>query len=72
MKGAQLFPRAWIEFMTTPRTRYPGYGAQTWLNGPQAENGDTGGKSEFPGAPASVSAAQDIWANTLLLHRNRA
>ena len=58
VKGAQLVPRAWIEFMTTPNPRNPGYGAQTWLNRPQAENGEAGGKPEFPGAPASVFAAQ--------------
>ena len=54
VKGAQLVPRAWIQFMTTPNPRNPGYGAQTWLNQPQAETG----KPEFPGAPASVFAAQ--------------
>ncbi len=54
VKGAQLVPRAWIEFMTTPNPRNPGYGAQTWLNKPQADSG----KPEFPGAPASVFAAQ--------------
>ena len=40
--------------MTTPNPRNPGYGAQTWLNRPQADTG----KPEFPGAPASVFAAQ--------------
>ena len=54
VKGAQLVPRAWIEFMTTPNPRNPGYGAQTWLNRPQIDSG----KPEFPGAPASVFAAQ--------------
>ncbi len=54
VKGAQLVPRAWIEFMTTPNPRNPGYGAQTWLNRPQSDSG----KPEFPGAPASVFAAQ--------------
>ena len=58
VKGAQLVPRAWIQFMTTPNPRNPGYGAQTWLNRPQAANGESGGKPEFPGAPASVFAAQ--------------
>ena len=58
VKGAQLVPRAWIQFMTTPNPRNPGYGAQTWLNRPQAANGERGGKPEFPGAPASVFAAQ--------------
>ena len=54
VKGAQLVPRAWIAFMTTPNPRNPGYGAQTWLNRPQADTG----KPEFPGAPAGVFAAQ--------------
>ena len=54
VKGAQLVPRAWIQFMTTPNPRNPGYGAQTWLNRPQADSG----KPEFPGAPSSVFAAQ--------------
>ena len=58
VKGAQLVPRAWIQFMTTSNPRNPGYGAQTWLNRPQAANGERGGKPEFPGAPASVFAAQ--------------
>lgn len=58
VKGAQLVPRAWITFMTTPNPRNPGYGAQTWLNRPQAADGAKGGKPEFPGAPASVFAAQ--------------
>jgi CubicO group peptidase (beta-lactamase class C family) len=37
VKGAQLIPRAWIEFMTSPSPRNPGYGAQIWLNRPQAD-----------------------------------
>lgn len=32
VRGAQLVPRGWIDFMTTPNPRYPGYGAQVWLN----------------------------------------
>ena len=32
IKGAQLVPSAWIDFMTTPGPRNIGYGAQTWLN----------------------------------------
>ena len=32
VRGAQLIPRAWIDFMTTPSPRSPFYGAQTWLN----------------------------------------
>jgi CubicO group peptidase (beta-lactamase class C family) len=34
VNGAQLVPRGWIEFMTTPSPRSPDYGAMTWLNRP--------------------------------------
>lgn len=34
VKGAQLVPKSWIAFMTTPSPRSPDYGAQTWLNRP--------------------------------------
>lgn len=50
VKGAQVLPRGWIEFMTAPSPRNPGYGAQTWLNRPQADDG----KQLFPGAAQSV------------------
>lgn len=30
--GAQIVPRGWIEFMTSPSPRAPDYGAQLWLN----------------------------------------
>jgi CubicO group peptidase (beta-lactamase class C family) len=53
-KGVQLVPRNWIDFMTSPSPRNPGYGAQTWLNRPQPD----GRESLFPGrAPKSVFAA---------------
>ena len=32
VKGAQLVPVAWVNFMTTPSPHNPGYGAQLWLN----------------------------------------
>ena len=32
VNGAQLVPRAWVDFMTTPSPRAPDYGALTWLN----------------------------------------
>jgi CubicO group peptidase (beta-lactamase class C family) len=32
VNGAQLVPRAWVEFMTRPSPRAPDYGAMTWLN----------------------------------------
>ncbi len=49
VKGAQLVPRAWIEFMTTPNPRNAGYGAQIWLNRP-----GEGKQVPFPGAPSSA------------------
>ncbi|MDE2562890.1 MAG: serine hydrolase [Sphingomonadales bacterium] len=30
--GAQIVPRGWIDFMTTPSPAEPDYGAQIWLN----------------------------------------
>lgn len=48
--GAQLVPPGWIEFMTSPNPRNPGYGAQTWLNRPQ--RGEE--KLAFPGAPRTA------------------
>ncbi len=45
VKGAQLVPSAWIDFMTSPSPRNKGYGAQTWLNLPQPD-----GSVQWPGA----------------------
>ena len=50
VKGAQLVPRGWIEFMVKGNPRNPGYGAQIWLNHPQADDGSL----QFPGAPSST------------------
>jgi len=52
VRGAQLIPRGWIEFMRSPSPRNPAYGAQLWLNRPSE------GKDQlFPGkAPASIFA----------------
>lgn len=51
--GAQILPRGWVEFMTAPSPRNPGYGAQVWLNRPQPD----GHEVLFPGmAPASLFA----------------
>jgi CubicO group peptidase (beta-lactamase class C family) len=53
VKGAQILPRGWIEFMTTPSPHNPGYGAQLWLNRPQAD----GEEVLMPGqAPKSLFA----------------
>lgn len=52
--GAQIMPRGWAEFMRSPSPRNPGYGAQLWLNRPQAD-GET---VLLPGrAPESMFAA---------------
>ena len=53
VKGAQIVPRVWIEFMIAPSPRNPGYGAQVWTNRPQSD----GKEMLFPGqAPANVIA----------------
>jgi CubicO group peptidase (beta-lactamase class C family) len=49
VKGAQLVPSAWIDFMTAPSPRNPGYGAQVWLNRPQGD-----GQVQWPAAPAGT------------------
>ena len=49
IKGAQLVPVAWVDFMTTPSPHNVGYGAQTWLN--RAPPGEA---AMWPGLPASV------------------
>lgn len=50
VKGAQLVPSGWIEFMLRPSPRNPGYGAQVWLNRPQVDDGSV----QWPGAPTST------------------
>lgn len=53
VRGAQLVPRGWIDFMKTPSPRNPGYGAHLWLNRPQPD----GKEVLFPGmAPPSAFA----------------
>lgn len=53
VKGAQVVPRRWIEFMRSPSPRNPGYGAGVWLNAPQPD----GAERLFPGkAPKDVFA----------------
>ena len=53
VRGAQVLPRGWIEFMTSPSPRNPGYGGQLWLNRPQAD----GSVVLLPGrAPADAFA----------------
>lgn len=40
VRGAQLVPRGWVDFMTSPSPRNPAYGAQIWLNRPSSDGGD--------------------------------
>ena len=54
VEGAQIVPRAWVEFMLAPSPRARDYGATTWLNR------DSGGDREvlFPDqGPSSLFAA---------------
>ncbi len=51
IRGAQVVPRGWIEFMTAPSPRNPGYGAQLWLNRPQGQ-----GQEAMFAAPVPASA----------------
>lgn len=44
VKGAQIIPRQWIEFMVTPSPREKQYGAQIWLN----RTPTTGNPALFP------------------------
>jgi CubicO group peptidase (beta-lactamase class C family) len=53
VKGAQVLPRRWVQFMLAPSPRNPGYGAGVWLNGAGA---DEGGRL-FPG-----TANADVFA----------
>ena len=53
VRGAQIIPRSWIEFMASASPRNPGYGAQVWRNRPQPD----GKVVLFPGrAPGSLFA----------------
>ncbi len=55
VRGAQIIPRRWIEFMRAPSPRNPGFGAHLWLNGPQPD----GSKALLPGnTPRSLFACQ--------------
>jgi CubicO group peptidase (beta-lactamase class C family) len=40
VRGAQLVPRGWIDFMKSPSPRNSSYGAQLWLNHPSSDHHD--------------------------------
>lgn len=50
VRGAQLVPTTWIDFMVRPSPRNPGYGAHVWLNRPQPGSA----RVQWPGAPPST------------------
>lgn len=53
VRGAQIMPRRWIEFMLSPSPRNPGFGAHLWLN----RRSPDGSAQLFPeSAPQSVFA----------------
>jgi len=40
VRGAQIVPRGWVEFMTSASPRAPDYGGQVWLNRPSGGTRD--------------------------------
>jgi len=54
VKGAQLVPKGWIDFMTTPSPRAPDYGAQIWLNRPSKADRDVLFASKGPPSAFSM------------------
>jgi CubicO group peptidase (beta-lactamase class C family) len=67
VRGAQLVPSAWIEFMTAPSPRNRGYGAQTWLNRPQIEDGSL----QWPGAPSSTFSMNGHLGQFVVISRSQ-
>lgn len=56
IRGNQIVPRAWVEFMLTPSPNLPAYGGHIWLN---KQGGDRGDIDLFPGVSSDkVFAAQ--------------
>lgn len=64
IKGAQLVPVQWIDFMTAPSPRNPGYGAQLWLNQPRSD-----GTRPWPAAPASTFSMNGHLGQFVLVSR---
>ena len=67
VKGAQLVPSAWIDFMTSPSPRNPGYGAQLWLNRPQAD-----GTVQWPGASPGTFSMNGHLGQYVVINRDKA
>jgi CubicO group peptidase (beta-lactamase class C family) len=51
VRGAQVVPRGWVEFMIRPSPRAPDYGAMTWLNRPSETDRDVLFAEQGPAGP---------------------
>lgn len=65
VNGAQLVPSSWIDFMTSPSPRNPGYGAQLWLN-----RAPRGKDSMWPGAPRTAFSMNGHLGQYVLVNPN--
>lgn len=63
VRGAQLVPVSWIEFMTRPSPRNSAYGAQIWLN----RHGQEDATKLFPDVPSNVFACQGHLGQVILV-----
>jgi CubicO group peptidase (beta-lactamase class C family) len=67
VRGAQVLPKGWIEFMTSPSPRNAGYGAQVWLNHPRSESDGT----PFPGVGGDAFSANGHLGQYVLVSPSR-
>jgi len=67
VRGAQLVPSAWVDFMTEPSPANKGYGAQTWLNWPQPDRGRL-----WEGLPAATFSMNGHLGQFVVVDRTRA
>ena len=67
IRGAQLVPVAWIDFMTASSPHMTGYGAQTWLN--KAAPGEA---AMWPGLPSSVFSLNGHLGQFVVVSRSNA
>jgi len=67
IRGAQLVPVAWIDFMTASSPHMLGYGAQTWLN--KAPPGEA---AMWPGLPSSVFSLNGHLGQFVVVSRSNA
>ncbi len=65
VNGAQLVPSSWIDFMTSPSPRNPGYGGQLWLNRKQPD-----GTVQWPGAPSSTFSMNGHLGQYVIVNRS--